>query len=747
MEKARSKLFSSGDRRVETSMEGGKARPNTFGRHNPTHNESSCLLERSMEQSRLRVRSLEHRINALVGRSSDHSQRQQRLNQKLNSIHDIFDDNYQILKPIDIEPTYNKVLKKLAYYEKMPTEKNALKDREESEIIMNEKSYVFGRIDSRLKKLPLKVYLTSSHVSWEFYVDFNKYPDFDNFEVKTIGNCLIVGERFKSSVIYDTSIRFMVFSFGKCRIKIRPEFYISIPQEVDLGASRIERLKNMKPFLNIKLLEGKRQEDERKKRSLKVNKSISDHINEAIDNPIRIALDYSTAIAESVNISRSVYQGADHEQSYYHSSTLSVGLFFYAKKGLKHKIKEQVESNKSRILDVQLRKEELHKESRSKFLTKYQNRHIQGRVKPIEIMGVLTDKILKDVKIRVVLVHVFILAIFTKMDKLVKSHRAKLKLLWAMGIVHRIVKLRRRFRKSTISKDARIQIMVRYGLQLHCKSVSHRYARIDANLLIGKAFKYLSYSAKLNSYVANTGSSFSMIFSRVRRHHETVSNHREMFKYALDQVLNNLPIWVETDIDFSGEKLRHFVYDLEDDIFFYMFNSQLIEYLRQRIDWISREKIEPTKIRTEEKKILAKEAIDLLSKARNFTGIEKRLRSSIFQKYYGKFMVNLNLKSNYASWPSYNHKSQELEEKNKSLKILAPSKTKTNSKGYIREEDTEHHERLKQSIKGKDNEHRMQVFKKLKSMFHFQRFTASFTQKVMTALIYTLWMSQKKDKK
>lgn len=706
----------------------------------------SSLVEHSQEKSRKRVRSLDHKIQGLVGRPGESaSQHQVLLSKKLGLMQDSLEFEYKALRPTELDPVYAQSSKKLGYYHKMERDKLPIRDREEREIVVNDRSYVFGRFDNRMKQLPLKIYLTSTHVSWEFYVDFNRYPDFDNYELKSVGNGLVVGDRYAANLLTDTSIRFMFFSFGKCRVKVRAEFYLSIPPAVDLGVSRLERLKNLQPFYKIELQVGSRQAAEARTRSMKSGSRSSQachRVSEILSGSLAADLEEGTGLADSVNLSYTQHPGP--EESLHQSSTLSVGLFFYARRGLKRKIQEQVLKTNSRIEQVQRKKQQLCEESRSRVLSTFASRHSEARVNPLEVMSVLTDKVLRQSRLRNLVVHLYLAAALNRIDSLAKRHKGRASLMRTARVVHRLVVLSRMIRAASTSKQARVQTAVRCGLQLHCRLVSQRLARQEACSLLGLAFKSLSHQASLISLVSSTQSTFDTIFNRVRRHYQTVADHRTQFELALDQVLDNLPSCVQTDADFSGAKLRYFVNEMKDDIFFYLFNSSLMDYLRRRIDWICREEIEAGRPRTAEERRLYREAVDQLRKVSTFATLERRLRLCTFHQLSWQFKANLASPAGYAAWPTAAQRPGApvgLAD----LKLSPLQKPRGLSRSLMRPEDLEHHEQMVESMAGKANERRRQVFKKLKAMFQFQRFSLKFNPATMTCLVYTLWMHEKKN--
>ena len=103
-----------------------------------------------------------------------------------------------------------------------------MRDREVSEFKLVNKSYIRGTIDSHLKSLPLKINIESTYNTWDFYIQFDFYPTFDEYFVKTMESSLMIGRRYQNMISTFRSLKFLIYSYKACTVKIRPEFWISL---------------------------------------------------------------------------------------------------------------------------------------------------------------------------------------------------------------------------------------------------------------------------------------------------------------------------------------------------------------------------------------------------------------------------------------------------------------------------------------------------------------------------------------
>ena len=132
-----------------------------------------------------------------------------------------------------------------------------LKDREEVSFRLGDKSYIKGCFDSHHRLLPLRIEIESSYIFFELFLEFNAYPSFSTPVIKSTDNVTVVGLRYQKQLTDDRSLRFCLYSHRACSVKIYVEFSLVKPREVDLGATKMERLLNFKPFLEFKLREGR----------------------------------------------------------------------------------------------------------------------------------------------------------------------------------------------------------------------------------------------------------------------------------------------------------------------------------------------------------------------------------------------------------------------------------------------------------------------------------------------------------
>ena len=676
------------------------------------------------------------------------------LNRKISGMNDndeakLYDDNVVIDGGMEgIRYKTTTVGKKIDnYYRMMRNDRVLIKDRQDCEVKLDDKSYLRGVIDSRLKKLPLKILISSTYSSWEMYISFDRYPTFDNYIIKSGSECLVVGSRYGSKVTSDRSIRFIIYSYRSCVIRIRADFYLSILPEIDLSMNRIDRLKDPKPFLNIDLIEGRKSSKVSRVRnadSIIKNNSKSTFLPPSLYNnskdiisKIMVPDIFDDIVAtekciydRSSSNSRSFLDEPEREAgSYQTASNASSGLndlrLFYSKKrGYIERVRQQSRDIDRKILGAKKKRELQLEESQERKVETIRSRSVKRYVNA-RVVSSLVDRFVVEVKLRQYVAIVYLYRAMQGMDRLVYLKKGERRLYDVCATIVQCAKVIRYCRRVMLDKVDNHVYCIRscvYVLKLKMSTMENRGLKVKR--AVGKVFKAMNFSMKLRDLIISSAGVFNKISDRVRKHKAIIDVFRNDFDMIMIKKIENIPSDIDNDL--SINILRRLYYDVCDDFFFILFNSKLNDYLRLKIERILKESAYRKKAKMNSGLYYDRDGFDNLHKVRLLPNTERIMRNISSYQLYEEVMKNMKTPLMFKRW------SKNETNINKKIETMS-------SMENINDEVTNMSESFVKGSELRVKKEEKMIWKRLKNLLKFQNLKIEIDDQLASCLMFTLW--------
>lgn len=596
-------------------------------------------------------------------------------------------------------------------------DKTVLKDREEYEFKIDDKSVIRGVIDCHLKKLPLKLSIASTYSSWEFYLAFDRYPTFDNHVLKSMSSSVIIGTRFENRLTSDWSIRFILYSHKSCKVHLKADFHLTIPPEVDLTKNRLERLKDLKPYFNIHLEEGRvvlrdrmaRKDQAKLKRRLREPRNGDD------------ALDEADEIAQSVS--------GSHENSSRISGLNSIGLFYAKRRGYIERVRQLSRETNQRIEEARAKKETRF-EDQQQLRVEYLKRREVKHERDTKMIQVLLVKFIDAVRAQALLRVIRFYQTLGQVERAIyrrKCRKKLFRLFWFLYFYVKVVRFKRRFQ---LAADITSSAISTYVLKLNLAMTS-RISRKRLLDTIGAVLRAMAVPMKLRNMICSTVSILNKIDNRVRRHKATVDSFKEQFVSLMEDKFDLLH--GDIDQDLSVNMLRKLFEDVKDEFFYLLFNTKLNEYLKPKIEKILKESILRKKIKNNKGLRYDKDGVEYLSKVKNFPNTEKRMRNSPAYNLYEEVMKHMKTPLLYRNWTAEKNPVKLFGTQFQAFKTIENHFSKNPVSSVI----------PKFSESGGAKRQDKILWRKMKNLLKLQQFKLDLNDQLASCFLWTIWKLHK----
>lgn len=133
-------------------------------------------------------------------------------------------------------------------------EKHLLKDRKPLVLVVKKYTILRFLVYNRLLSLPLRIEVKSQEkVFNEIFLDLHRFPDRQDYLIKSSNNFVILGDCHTPSFTSDTTTRLAIYFYGNGTVSVTATFKITLPPQDEDLLHWTERLYDYSSYFKIKL--------------------------------------------------------------------------------------------------------------------------------------------------------------------------------------------------------------------------------------------------------------------------------------------------------------------------------------------------------------------------------------------------------------------------------------------------------------------------------------------------------------